>query len=677
MTLRAIILGLAGAIFIAAGGYFNDHVFRLNQVVGNHFPIIVFGPLLLAVILINPLLAALGRSLRFRPAELAVVVTLMFAGCTIPGSGMMRFFTRALGMPATFMPKEVGWKKTGVMDYLPPSMLPGGGQYNERVADGFYVGRGSPGQPISVDQVPWDLWQAPLLTWLPIIFLLGVASICLALIVHRQWAYHERLRYPVVDFTASILGEESSRGILRNRMFWLGLGIVLAIRIVNGIAVWYPNSVEIPLSFDLGPLGEQYSVLHKVPWSYVTLKPAIFPTAVAFVFFLASDIGLSLAISQVIFIAAAIICVQNNVSFNSDQLHGGSFDWQRFGSGLAFVLMLAYIGRRYYWQILRRALIGGKGGDQVYPYAVWACRILLLCVAGVVAILVRLGLDWTLALPVVALTLMIYLIISRMNAEGGLILAGVAWQPTGVILALLGIEALGPAGILILGMLALITTMGPHESLMPFLVNGFRLCDDMKVRPARIGWATAGALALAIAVAVPVALWADYNYGTVNGESWPTIGAPKMPFDAASQEIRKLSLSNLLEESKALSPVQRITHMSPNPAFLGWAGAGFAAVCLFSLLRLRASWWPLHPLIFIVMGTWATAQFAPSFLLGWMVKTAVAGLGGAPAYRTGKIFMIGVIAGDLLGGLIFMAIGAIYYAVTNTQPPLYRILPGG
>ena len=43
MTIRAVILGLLGAIFLAAVGYINDHVWHLTQIVACHFPVFVFG----------------------------------------------------------------------------------------------------------------------------------------------------------------------------------------------------------------------------------------------------------------------------------------------------------------------------------------------------------------------------------------------------------------------------------------------------------------------------------------------------------------------------------------------------------------------------------------------------------------------------------------------------------
>ena len=69
--------------------------------------------------------------------------------------------------------------------------------------------------------------------------------------------------------------------------------------------------------------------------------------------------------------------------------------------------------------------------------------------------------------------------------------------------------------------------------------------------------------------------------------------------------------------------------------------------------------------------------FAQSLLLGWVIKTGVTKFGGGKKYHELKPMMVGIIAGDLLGGLLFMIIGASYHAMTGRQTPIqYQIFPG-
>jgi len=90
-------------------------------------------------------------------------------------------------------------------------------------------------------------------------------------------------------------------------------------------------------------------------------------------------------------------------------------------------------------------------------------------------------------------------------------------------------------------------------------------------------------------------------------------------------------------------------------------------VLLLGSLRLRYPWWPLHPVVLLGYGAWTMGKFGASFLLGWAIKTAIMRLGGPKAYQQGRHFMMGVIAGDLFGGLIYILTNYIYYLVTGTQ----------
>ena len=74
MTWRAILLGLLSGVLIAGFGYLNDSIFRLNFIVGNHFPISVFGALVCVALGLNPVLRRLRPGLAFRPAELVLIV---------------------------------------------------------------------------------------------------------------------------------------------------------------------------------------------------------------------------------------------------------------------------------------------------------------------------------------------------------------------------------------------------------------------------------------------------------------------------------------------------------------------------------------------------------------------------------------------------------------------------
>ena len=50
MTLRAVILGILGALFIAGFGYVDSQILRSTLMVGHFFPVVVFGGLVVLTI---------------------------------------------------------------------------------------------------------------------------------------------------------------------------------------------------------------------------------------------------------------------------------------------------------------------------------------------------------------------------------------------------------------------------------------------------------------------------------------------------------------------------------------------------------------------------------------------------------------------------------------------------
>jgi hypothetical protein len=366
------------------------------------------------------------------------------------------------------------------------------------------------------------------------------------------------------------------------------------------------------------------------------------------------------------------------VNCSGNLMTGGPFDFQRFGGYVGIALLLLYTGRSHYWRLFLGAVFLGRNAEN--RMGVWAVRMLLLCVAGFVAMLCWLGMDWPAAVLLVLLMLMLFTVAARINVEGGLFFLQAGWTPVAVLAVGFGLGALGPSNLVLIALITAVFALDPRECLMPFIVNGLKLCDGHKALKPATPVAAGAVFALTLGVAVVVVLWATYNYGVPQGDNWATRDVPQMPFKFTNDAIDTLKATGKFEHSLNLSTAGRLSdglaNLVTNGTFLFWTGLGIAAALGLSYLRLRIPRWPLHPVLLLVWGTYPISWLSHSFLLGFIVKFLVVRLGGSAAYNAAKPAMIGLIVGEVAGAFLWMIVGLIYHLATGQTPPKYMIFPG-
>jgi len=671
MTLRAVVIGLLVGLLLAAVGYLNDWILQQAYVASDLVPVSVYGLLIAGLLLANPLLRLAGAR-PLRGSEWAVIVALLLAACVIPGPGLCWTFTNSLVVPHEVQPITPSWRSKDLVGYAPkilltdPSALPEG--QREALTRGFANGL-NPGKLVPPSAVPWAAWTRTLSFWLPLLGLTFVASACLALVVHRQWSSREQLRYPVADFASELIrgaGEAYLPAVFRSRLFYAGFLPVVAILLVNGLAEWHEGMVRIPLASDLRSVfWQKWPALSQMPTAWAVFTPRFFFAGIGFAYFVSKEMSFSVGINAVLYGAIALALTTAGVNMQTAGIEGGPHHWQLFGSYLAAGLFILYIGRRFYGQVLLRALGVGRGGEADRS-AVWACRVGLLAAAGTVAMLVlAVGLPVLLAVLLVGLVGLTFLIITRVSVETGLFFIQQYWHPIGVLLGVLGLSALGLHMTLAVAMLGCVLVIDPRVCLMPLAANALRMGESQGVRPPRLtAWITV-AILLALVVGVLATLYVQYNFG---GKAHGWLSTPAMyPFEMLDRKISQF------EGDPTRFHGLRLELTDVDGRFLLWAGIGAGLVLACSALRLRYTWWPIHPVLFLVWGTFASSVLAASFLVGWLLKTVVTHFGGGSAYRKYKPLFVGMVAGEFLAGLIWQAVGLVYYLVRGVAGPSFRV----
>jgi hypothetical protein len=799
MTIRAVILGLLGAVFLCSVTFFNDMVMRGTFLVGNFLPITVFGSLALFVILLNPLLRLFGKRAPLTARELAVIVTLVLFSCYVPGRGLMHQFTTFLMLPHHYARTTPGWqgepakidpeqvldwdqftallaagqnapetdataivwchlpessrqilqsgaaldherqltllkdlngaiesgalgreatkykgslsdwgehlrentvtaetapklaralidiatqpaldpRKSGVLAHAPPRMLADPSVDETKALDGFVNGLATGDETLAPGDIPWAAWTRTLRFWVPIVLAVCLAVVGLSLVIHRQWATHERLPYPTVEFARALLPSEGSAWspIFRNRLFWLGAGMVFLIHMNNYSCVWWPEiMVPIRLRFSFTPLLQIFPIFNRSGVGIGPMfTPTIYFTVIGFAYLLSTDISLSLGIAPYVYAVFAGFLASFAISVNGPMLQPylGSFFYAGGFCGMFAVLL--YTGRHYYRSAFYRSL-GISRGDKVERHAIWGLRLFMVGITAFVVLLASVGLKWQFGLMYAAIMTILMVVISRLLAEAGVFYLHSYFFPCTVLWGFLGARALGPNQMLIMSMLSSVLLIDPREAFMPFVVSGLQLTDQSKGKVGRTAGFGYAALALGLAAAIFATLYLQYQHGAIKaGDGWTTSSVPRFAFNATTSVRNTLEAQGLLQVVDQRSFLQRMREVLPmTPCVLAFLGT-FCLVVIFTVCRHRFAWWPIHPLLFLVLATWQSRVLAFSFLLGWAIKRSVAKYGGAKIYQQFKPFMIGIVAGEMLAGLVPMLIGAAYYAIQGEPPKSFAI----
>ncbi len=792
MTYRAIGLGLLFGCLLSAWAYFNDHVINQSWLAGSLMPTAVFGGLIIWLLVGNPLLVFVGRSMPalrnadLTTAECLVIVAVSLAACALPGHGLFRQFTGAIAAPLVMNPVQPAWQAHELMAYVPGvgadlapaqvqdwpecarrliaslqrpdtpalaaawrEMTPSEQQHwrdlaaqelatfdrtlfarslnaaarrvGQNAGMGFTIqavheqlmrvcgdliavtppGRGTllasesaavalmRGGSISFDprQVPWPDVLPPLVLWGGLALLLGGAGLCLAIIVHPQWSRHELLPYPIAQLAHELCRRPTGSSwpsIVRQRLFHVGMGGVLLLHIINGLHAWFPEVPSIRLSASFSAMSQIFPTAYAVPTSAAYFMPQLFPAIIGLGFMLTRPVSFSLAVAPMVWIILGVVLLNRGQAVSWYPHDPQPSVFLRLGAWLTITAMVVYFGRTYYAAVACRAM--GiyrplKDNVRVSSAAIWSAWLALLLIIAATALLSTAGVAWGWALVLVLMCLLVNVVISRLVAETGLFFIAAPFFAVTMILGLLGFEVLGPTAYIILAVGSMMLAGDTREALMPLLVNALRIVDidqgahEPRSRANRVAPWLALMFTVGMVIASVATLTFQHQHGVNNKDRWANLAGPRTTFDKAAQEMSELSAANADGRVVAASPLQRLQFARLDMGAASWLIAGAALTVALVLARIRLPWWPLHWVVLATTGMWSVGVFAVSFLIAWMLKTVVVSTWGASGYRRMLPMMIGLIAGDLLGAVLWMIVGATYFATTGLAPSDYRVFP--
>lgn len=636
MTKRAFIIGILLSAWANLWPAYVSLVVHSSRADHAHLPLAMLIPFV-ALIVANGWLGSKGRGLS--ASELLTICCMSMVAACMQGEWLSGYLLGIITAPYYFASPENRWNEL-VLQYLPDwTVIP-----DRELVRGFYEGL-PPGEII-----PWGAWVTPIFWWGTFLGAILTANLCLSVLFRKQWMEHEKLAFPIATVLLQLTGASDERGrindLIRNRLFRLGFAITLFIICWN-IVSWF--IVGMPVFPILkGPAGKTMLTLAQgFPQFVLTFSLLTF----TFGYFTRSEILFSIWFFH--FLAIAQAGVFNRIGFDM-----GSSDiwcsfhpavgWQSFGGMVVLVGWGAWIARDHLRSVLRHAIGRESGGDteEMMSYR-GAVGLLVLSVVFAAVWLNRSGMGWPQVLTFGFGTVVLYLGLSRIIIESGLVFMRGPITAQALTWHLFGIAGMGPLSAAALA-LSFAWSCDAKTFGMTMMAHVPRLGAAMNrgsrrpLGPALLSACLVGALTvMGYVVYQGYSATGGFNFGTVSFMGTGSLNAFGVyKFTAAR-----------IQQGTVGTDWMRVS-------FLG-VGAAFTALMFW--LRYQFPGFPIHPIGFTISAAAPLQNTGLTVFLIWAVKTLILKIGGLEKYRETAPLFLGITAGFLAGVALGVIVDTIWF----------------
>ena len=633
VTWRAVLIGLAFAIFFCAFTPYNDFKIAATYIAGTQFPIGALFVLFVFAFAVNGLLRRVAPKAVFSRGELLTIWSLILVASGLPSSGMMRYFIPEIVAHKAFANDTNGWER---------KLFEGAPQWiqfqDKTAADAFFNGyrKGD-------EHIPWDAWRGPLFFWGMLAVLFLIATFAVTSLLRRQWIENEKFSFPFVTLPL-LLAEEPEPGqklnaLFRSPLFWLAFGICTVVHSVRGLHQLYPTIPDITMRWELN----QYLTVR--PWDQIGWMPAVvYLMVIGIAYLLPAEVCLSLWAFFLIFKAQVMVCVLYNWLKPGPQGYGDHHfsSLQAYGGGLGLVVWTLWTGRQHFQNVLEKALGGPRAReiDDSGEMVSYRTALILLAVAygGIALWLTMAGVNVVITLvSLVTLTLGL-IVISWAVCQAGLLFMAQPYGSLDIFSFLPGTATFKVSQLLTMTRFETMFLYDPREMLAPSVLMGAKTAESLGEKPRALTIWMAITVVVGFAVALYASLYLPYYNGGGN------------------------SLQNLFTYKWSPErPLNFLGGASSVPFKGDWTNGfhlltGF--VVFLGLLILRAQFnVGLHPIGLLCASVYALKMLWVSIFLGWACKSLVSRYGGMKGYLAFLPFFLGLILGDAFNAAIWVVLG--------------------
>jgi hypothetical protein len=646
VSARAVTIGIFCAALLCAFTPYNDFKIAATYVAGNQFPIGAIFVLIFLAGVVNTVLRRFHPAAAFTRGELLTIWTLILVASGLPSSGLMRYFIPYIVAPHYYSDNANDWERKiwgGAPDWLKIQ--------DKAAADAFFTGydRGE-------ERIPWESWGGPLFFWgiLAVLFLL--ASFCVASLLRRQWVENEKWTFPLVALPA-LLAEEPRGSRLVNDLFhnpylWVGAGLTTALHTTKGLHLLYPFIPDITTSLNV----TEYLTVR--PWDQLGRTEIYwFPLVIGLSYLLPAEVSFSIWFFYLFYKAELLLGGYYNWNMPAGL---GSYGYtqfhllQAFGGAIALMAWTLWAARAHLRDVWEKATGGPRApliddGGEMLGYRA--------AVAGLTIAYGGIGLWLYLAhvpVPLIALALvimtMVFVVASWMICQAGMLYTQTPYGSLDVLAPTLGTARLDIPPLYTVARVEGMLVYDTREMLLPSLLNGAKTAEAGDFSARRLFRAMVLSVVIGLVISAVASLWLPYHNGGANAlqNPWMYSTSPQKPLRFLGGAVS----------------VPYVGAWTNGLHILG----GLVGVLLLLVLRAQVGW-GLHPIGFLGASVSSARTLWFSIFVGWILKALIQRYGGMRGYLTLLPFFLGLIVGDVLSAVLWIALGYL----TGTG---YKLLPG-
>ena len=510
--------------------------------------------------------------------------------------------------------------------------------------------------------IPLRQWLQPAIAWGLLIGGLFLGFLGLNILMRKQWVDHERFTFPLTILPKTLFAErEDGRlAIVRNRVVWIGFACTLPLVIWKGLRFYYP---ALP-----------WFLTQDVPFAHYVDSPLLKAYLTNVGIGIGTGLGLSFCVLAIALLIETDILFALWTSFllfqlwflfgkaaNFTQVPGYPWEFQQaMGGFIAYAGLAIFVGRQHLLNVFRAVIGRRKIPEEAAEVASY--RTALLMIAGSIAIIVAWSL-WTEMGVLAGVLFFGYMLVCGFAASKVRAEMGAPWPYLTPYFGMQFVAAMGgfavfkSTGMLVATIASGFMCTACFLLIAPVQVEMMELGRHFRVQPRHVGAGLGLGLFGGLFIGGFVVLCWVYGLGANNLKTgWPY----EQNWYYSGFRTGELNTDRALESGTlGKAPETQALNFIRNPDAKG-LGIGVAVTVILAVLRARFTWFPFHPIGYVLASSFFMRSCWFYFFLAWLARLMLFRIGGAQTIRRGLIpFCVGMFLACIASIVCFDVLGII------------------